>query len=192
MGGGKEGPDRGPSSPQPTWRRRRSSLLLWMLLPGWGIWARTRYRRLWGSGSVSEWAPRRTWKTLPSLEERQRVGRGGSAHPVGHTELGVSLHPATETGCQRAPPRGARSSRGSCSPCPTLTAGGRTALMLQCRGRGYGAGFGLRPAAAPRHRAAHALTSPRHSRLLGAVRGAQHPLLSNEEAPADMLPVQLQ
>lgn len=33
---------------------------------------------------------------------------------------------------------------------------------------------------------------PRHSRPLGAVRGAQHPLLGDEEAPADVLPVQLQ
>lgn len=45
---------------------------------------------------------------------------------------------------------------------------------------------------APRHPPRCSPTPPHHSHLLGAVRGAQHPLWGDEESPTDVLPIQLQ
>lgn len=167
-------------------------MLLWMLLPGWGIWARTRYRRLCGSGSVSEWAPRRTWKTLPSLEERQHVGCGGSAHPVGHTEQGVLLHPAMAMGCQRAPPTECHELPGVLQPLPNPHSRREQSPGAPALGSGLWSRIWPEASSYPQHGSAPTLTPPPHSRLLSAVRSAQHPLLGDEEAPADVLPVQLQ
>lgn len=123
MPGGEEG----PISRQPTWRRRRSSLLLWMLLPGWGNWARTWYRRLWGSGSVSEWAPSSTWKSLPFLEESQSVGQtaGGVTAPSHGNGVLWGVGEPTRLGAPRGPAAPAQSSLQVGAQSHALTPGSR-------------------------------------------------------------------
>lgn len=89
---------------------------------------------------------------------------------------------------------------------PVPAGGAGWGAQHHCGGARHGGGRGLTERPPPRELAAPpgsrspcpAATvgtlalPPRHSRPLGAVRGAQHPLLGDEEAPADVLPVQLQ